>query len=101
MRISQLVDPPGPFDTLATWESWRKEMDTLQKDDQIPLLIKEADEMIARKKEEADRSHHPSPTMKPFISGDSEMLTLSEQKSLRAALKETVASAQKAFAKRT
>ena len=101
MRISQLVDPPGPFDTLATWESWRKEIDTLQTDDQIPLLIKEADEMIARKKAEADKSHHPSLSTKPFIYGASEMLTPSEQKSLRDDLQEADASAQKAFAKRT
>ena len=101
MRISQLVDPPGPFDTLATWESWRKEIDTLQTDDQIPLLIKEADEMIARKKAEADKSYLPPLSTKPFISETAETLTPSEQEALRDDLKEAAALAQKAFAKRT
>ena len=47
MKILSWVETPGPFDTLETWESYRKELATIPEDDRKAKLISNADEVIA------------------------------------------------------
>ena len=47
-----MVDEPGPFDTLETWEQFLTEMESLPNFMFKPEIVQQAKEMIAEKKQE-------------------------------------------------
>ena len=50
MKLAPMIDEPGIFDTLETWEQYLKTLENLPDSTLKPALIASAKKMIARKR---------------------------------------------------